>query len=818
MPQSILFITPGCEFMFTHYLKILFRNTIRQKGFAMINLAGLVVGITVCLQVYVFVDYEEGFDHFHKKNIYRLCETKQEQGDAAPKKIAQTAYPVAPALKAEFPGVKNFTRVIGGDKVPLQPPGKSTIMGTMFGVDASFLQVFDFRLLKGDANAVLKEPRSIVLTKGLSRSLFGDQDPIGQTVRNEWRDTTDYIVTGVLEDIPARSHLRFDALYSMSTYEGLDTTHDWNMDWLFTYLELNDDADTKALEAKLPAFLGRHNPTPKTISWSLFLQPLYDAHLRSNDITRDLLNPEKFNGNYLPPLIAIALFVLLLAIINYINLATARSFTRAKEVAVRKTSGAGWVQIAIQLLMETMVFSLTALLISIGLMLLLLPLFSQLSQRDFDFNPLRQPLFLLASLGIVVVTGIVAGIFPALSLASVQPVKALKGRLLTSSRSVLRNTLVIVQFTISIALSMITLHVFRQLKFIRQYDTGFNKEAVIVLPVSYTDRQKEETMMEQFKQGPGVLGVTGALRRLGNSNIDRNKIVTESGNGSRELICANMFVDYNFCSFYQLHFLAGRDLSPAFGTDRKRQSFIINESLARELINSPHSISDFSSLVGKRIRYSFDDDFGTIIGIVRDFNFNSLHERVEPLCMTYLDEYYFIDLSIRVDLHKANEALAYLQRVWKEFLPNQEFSYYFLDKQLQKLYSSDIQTSRYVATFTLLAFIVACLGIIGMVAFNIERRVKEIGIRKVLGAGISNIVFLLSKELLKLVLISIVIALPLSLMAINQWMQNFAYRVNPGWWLFALSGLSALCIAQCTISYQAFRAARANPVKSLKME
>lgn len=805
--------------MLRSYISIFFRNTNQHKGFAFINLIGLVVGITVCVQVYIFVHYEKGFDKFHSKNIYRLLELKKEQGESMAKKVANTAYPVGPALKAAFPQVKNFTRIASGQEIPLLAPGKEAVMAMSYSVDASFLQVFNFALLEGDNKTALVHPRSIVLTQGLSRSIFGNENAIGKIVRHEGRDTIEYQVTGILPDPPAQSHLQFDALYSMSTYEGLDTVNNWEMDWVFTYVELEKDADVKGLEAQFPAFLDKHMTKKAGTDLSIFLQALHETHLESTDITRDSLNIQKFNGSYLPPLISVAILVLALAVINYINLSTARSFIRAKEVAVRKTNGATRTQIAIQFLMETIIFSFVASVISLAFNFWLSPLFGQITGRHLNFDPFHQPLLLLFFFGLTLVTGLLSGIFPAVSLANLQPVRALKGKLFTSHRSYFRNILVIAQFTISISLSMVTLNVFRQLKFVREYDMGFNKEAVIVVPVSYVEKEREETMMQQLKEVPGVRGLTGSLRRLGNNNLDRNIVIFSDKHGKREILCTNLFVDFNYCSFYQIPFLAGRDLSPIFGNDRNRSSFIINESLARKLLSETAGTdTGFSRLIGTNMRYTFDDSPGTIIGIVRDFNFASLHQSIEPLCITYQNEYYFSDLSVRLDLNKQKEVMPRIQKIWKEFLPNQQFSYYFLDRQLQKLYESDLQTSQYVAIFTGLAFIVACLGIIGIAAFNIERRWKEIGVRKVLGATVTGIVFLLSRDFLRLVLISIALALPLAFLAINRWMQNFAYRTDVAWWIFAVSGLAALCVAQLTISFQAIRAAVANPVASLRAD
>jgi putative ABC transport system permease protein len=805
--------------MFRNYFSIFIRNVRRYKGFALINLLGLTIGITVCLQVFIFIDYENGFDNLHSKNIYRILELKQEKGETVTRKVAQTASPVGPALKSEFPGVTNFTRIISADKIPLQSQGRDVLMATVYGADATFFQVFDFPLLVGDISTALQQPNSIVVTKALSQSLFGSVNSIGRRIKHEGRDTTEYLVTGIMDNTPEQSHLQFDALYSMSTHVGLDTISDWQMDWIFTYIVLAKDTRVTEFESRLPSFLDKHMARVAEYGLALFLQPLTETHLESYDITRDALNKKKFNGGYLPVLVAIALFVLALAVINYINLSTARSFTRAKEVAVRKSIGAGRFQIATQFLIETLGFSFIAFIISFTIALLFTPLFSRVTNRNLDFNPLDQPILVLIFFGLALFTGLISGIFPAVSLANLKPVNALKGKIFTANQSQVRNILVVVQFAISTSLSMVTLHVIRQLNFISAYDIGFNKEAVIVVPVSYTEMQKEQTMMRDMKRLPGVRDLTGSLRRLGNSNLDRNSIIFYNEHGGRELTCTNLFVDFNYCDFYQIAILAGRDLSPAFANDRNRMSFVVNESLAHKLMeNSSASETDYTKLIGKPIRYNFDDSLGTIIGVVRDFNFNSLHQKVEPACITYQNEYYFSDLSIRLDQSRNRNVIEGLQRVWKEFLPNQQFSYNYLDEQLENLYQSDKQISRYAVVFTILSFVVASLGIVGIAAFNIERRVREIGVRKVFGATAGGILFLLCRDFLRLVLIGIVLAIPVSLLVINSWMQNFAYRTNIAWWLFTLCGFTAVCIALLTISFQAITAALANPIKSLRTD
>jgi putative ABC transport system permease protein len=805
--------------MLKNYFSIFIRHIRLHKSFAILNLAGLTIGITVCLQAFLFVHYEKSFDQLHSKKIYRLLELKREKGETVARKVAQTATPAGRALKSEFPEVTNFTRVISGDKIPLQTKGRETVMGTVYGTDSTFFRMFNFPLLQGNIGTALTQPNSIVVTHTLAKKLFGTINPIGKIIRYEGRDTVEYTVTGLMADLPQNSHLQFDALHSLNTYVGLDTMSNWQMDWLFTYVEIARDTRIEEFESKLPGFLKKHMVVDQGSSLALFLQPLHETHLQSADISRDALNKQKFNGNYIPVLIAIALFVLALAIINYINLSTAQAFTRAKEVAVRKSIGANRFQVTLQFLGETICFSFVAFIIGFAVALWLTPLISQVTNREIDFNPVDQPFLMLGFVGLTLFTGIVAGIFPALSMANLNPVNALKGKIFIIHRSWIRNILVVLQFAISTSLSMVTIHVIRQLKFMRNFDIGFNKEAVIVVPVSYTEMQREQTMMDKMKMVRGVQDLTGSLRRLGNNNLDRNNIVFSDEQGSREISCTNLFVDFNYCAFYQITVIAGRDLSPAFANDRNRMSFLINETFARQLLtDSSKTGAGYSTLIGKPMRYNFDDAPGTIVGVVRDFNFNSLHQRIEPVCITYQNEYYFSDLSIRVNLNQNKNVIDDLRRIWNGFLPNQQFSYQFLDEELEKLYQSDRQISQYAAIFTVLSIIVACLGIIGIAAFNIERRVKEIGVRKVFGATPGKILILLSGDFFKLVLIGILIAIPVSWLAIIRWMQNFAYRTDIAWWLFALCGLSALCMAQLTISFQIMKAANTNPVKSLRAD
>lgn len=804
--------------MFQNYFKVAVRSLWRFKVFSFINLFSLVTGMTVCLLVFNLLHYETNYDSLYNGDVYRLCEIQQQEQDAVPTKIAPTRFPAAPAMKTELPGISDFARIISWEKVPMMTTDKTGITATTLGTDASFFRVFGTALLRGDAATALEEPGGLVLTQTLARRLFGTADPMGQVVNFERRDTITFRVTGIIADVPEQSHLQFDALYALSTEERPDWMKNWTGSWAFTYLKLEARADVKGIEAAFPAFLRKHIGQPRASGFRLFLQPLRDVHLYSGDITHDLLNVQKFNGDYIPLLIAVALFVLILGMINYINLSTARLMTRAKEIAVRKTNGADSKEIILQFLLETTIFSAVAFVIAFILAVALFPSLGRLMQRNYHLGVLFTPFMLMIAASIIVVTGFAAGLLPAVAMARIRPAAVLKGKLWTSRRSVLRNALVILQFTIATGLSMAALTVMQQLKFIQHYDPGFNKEAVVVIPVGYADRQKEEGLMQQLKSVPGVQNVTGALRRLGGS-IDLNEVVFKGDRGQQTFRCATMWVDYNYIPFYNISLLAGRNFSPGFAADRNSQSYIINETMARELmVSSSARDTSMSSLIGKAFRYGFEDSMGTIIGVTRNFNFNSLHQPVEPLCITYLHDYFFTDLSIRLDTRRTKEVMEQVEKSWKIVFPNQQFSWYFLDSSLQELYRSDIQTGVFISIFTIIAFIISCLGLVGVAAFTIERRTKEIGVRKVLGASAADIVTLISGHFLKLVVISISIALPAAWWMIYGWLANFAYHTTIHWWMFALVGIAALLIALLTVGIQAARAALANPVRSIRLE
>lgn len=804
--------------MLRNYFTIACRNLWKNKFFSAINLVGLAIGIAACLLTFFFIRYEKGFDSFHADNIYRLVEVQHKEGADAPQKIARTMFPMGPTLKEEFSEILDYVRIISFERVPLQDPGKDAVMATWCGADASLLSVFNFQLITGDPSTALTQPGSIILTQNLATQLFSSQNPLGKTVRNQGRDTLEYTVTGILQNVPEQSHLQFDAIYSFSTALVEGESGDWNNDWMYTYVQVKDRTPIEELEARLPAYLQKYMGKDKASRYQLFLQPLSDIHLWSEDIMQDVLGASKFNGRYLPLLAGVALLVLALAIINYVNLTTARSITRIREISVRKINGADRMQITYQFLGESILLAAIALLAALLLINLLLPLLNFVSGRDMPFLISKDPFWLLTGGGIALTAGLLAGVLPAASLVNIQPIRALRGQVWTSTRSPLRNALVVVQFTIAVALSVASISVFRQLKFMQQYDLGFNKADVLVAQVSWADRHRVETLMNEVRALPGVQGVTGSLRRLGDP-IDKGEVIFQDGGNNYRMPATTMYVDYNYIPFYQIELLAGRNISSRFGADAQGNSYLINESMAKKLLGIiGHPNAPVTSLIGKPLQYSFQDSMGTIVGITRDFNFNSLHNVVEPLCLTYEYDYYFKELSIRIRSEHRAETLTLIAAKWKNMLPDQQFDYYLLDSYMEKLYRADEQTGQIMSTLTLLALFISSLGLIALASYNTERRAKEIGIRKVLGATVQSIMIMLSKDFIKLVVIAIFIAVPVAWYTINKWLEGFAYRIQLSWLMFFMAGLVVILIALATVSYQSIKTALMDPVKSLRSE
>lgn len=803
--------------MFRNYFKTAWRNLWKNKAYSAINIVGLSIGMAVCILILLFVFYERNFDRQHTKNIYRLDEVQKFPGMVAPQKVALSMFPMAPTLKQEFPQVKQFTRVNNYGKPPLFYNDKKVTLKNLYWVDSTFFEVFDFRLLEGNKGLVLQKPNSMVLTASAAVKLFGKENPIGKTVTIKGGDTTSFTVTGLMADVPGNSHLQFEGLLSFNTRPTARMMGNWGGNWLITYLELAPGTDVAAMEKQFPAYLKRHMSDPGYTFYELFLQPLQEVHAGSTDITHDYLNYQKFDGTYTRLFFIIALIVLVIACINFMNLSTARSAGRAKEVGVRKSIGAHRWQLSLQFIGESVLLCFMALILALGLVKLALPWVADLSKRELDLSVFTNGRLLLSALTGTLVVGILAGLYPAAYLSSFQAVKVLKGTMQSGrGRSLFRNVLVVGQFASAIFLIIGTLFAVRQLTFMQKRDPGFNKDQVLTVSLNFNTNPKFDLLKKALLAHSQITGVTASGQRLGN-NLHQTGIVFHPGNGpAREMATSQVIVDPDYLSVYKIPLVAGRNFSPDYGTDNAK-AYIINESLAKELLKDNPKAS-VETLVGKQFGFGGMDSTGSIVGVAKDFNFNSLHHKIETLVIFNQKDWGFSEVSIRVNGGKAQQAIDHLQRTWAKINPGQDLEYKFLDEHFEELYRADSQVSEIVGILAGLAIVISCLGLFGLASYAAEKRIKEIGIRKVLGASVQNIVQLLSGNFLKLVLIANLIAWPAAWLVINKWLQDFAYRIPISWWVFGAAGLAALLIALLTVSFQAIKAAITNPVKSLRSE
>src|SRR5436190_4321169 len=801
--------------MIKNYFKIAWRNLWKNKVFSFINVVGLSIGMAACIVIMLFVLYERSFDNFHKKNIYRLNEVQKFEGMVAVQKVALSMFPMGPTLKNDFPEITNSTRIWWNSKNQMTYNEKRIYLPQVFFVDSTFLQIFDFKLIKGSAETVLQKPNSVVLTEASAEKLFGAEDPVGKTVTHYGGDTSSFIVTGILQNVPQNSQLQFDALYTISRFHEhyADMMNNWDGNWLNTFLELAPHTNVATLEKKFPAYLTAHMTSGDGWkNYELFLLPLRDVHSNANDIGLDYLNYQKFNKTYTNIFSIIAIIVLVIACVNFMNLSTARSAERAREVGIRKSVGAQRVQLSLQFIGETVLLSLIALLLAIVLVQLVLPYVNNLSQRNLRLPIFNNPLLLLYVFLGTVCVGILSGIYPAIYLSAFQPIKVLKGSIQTGkNKGTLRNVLVVAQFTSAIFLIITTIFALRQLNYMQGRDPGFTRDQVVTIPLDEITDSKFDAIKQQLLNNTLISGVTGAQDVLG-SHLDQSGVQFKGDGPLRQLTSTRLIVDHDYLSVYKILLLLGKNFSGEPSANGKE--YIINESLAKELLKDTPK-KPMSWLL--RINFGFDS-MGTIVGIAKDLNFNSLHYKIETMFIYNQKEWGLSNMSVKIDAHKASSALSFIQSIWKKNSPDHPFEYQFLDDHFKEVYGADTQVSNIVGILAALAIIISCLGLFGLASYSAEKRVKEVGIRKVLGASVQNIVGLLSQHFVKLVLIANIIAWPCAWFALSRWLQDYAYRVNLSWWVFILAGVTAMSIALVTVSFQSIRAAIANPVKSLRTE
>ncbi|MEO5592762.1 MAG: ABC transporter permease [Chitinophagaceae bacterium] len=800
-----------------NYLKIAWRNLLKNKAFSFINILGLSIGISVCFIIMLYVQDELSYDRFNKNTdrIVRIFFKASINGG----KISEAGVmpPVAKALKNDYPEVEDATRLKRDGRPKIEYQHKVFKEAEAAFADPNFFSVFTFPFLKGDPKTALVQPNTIVITEEMANRFFGNEEPIGKTL--VYNNSGQFKVTGVIKKMPANAHFHFDLLSSLETIDFAKSST-WMEGDFFTYAVMKPGTDYKKLEAKLPGmvekYMGPQIAQAMGMSLSQFrtkgnqlgfgLQPLTAIHLHPETTTE--LEPAG-NIKYVYIFGAIAIFMLLIASINFINLSTAGAAKRAKEVGVRKVLGSGRLDLIKQFLFESILVTAIALFIAALIVQLALPVFNDLSGKNLQFGFDVKPIAALVALGLTV--GLLAGIYPAFFLSSFKPIATLKGRLSASTKSLgLRSSLVVFQFFISVSLITGTIIVYQQMKFIQNIKLGYNKEQLLVISNSWALGKNEKTFKEQLVKDTRVENVTVSGYKPAGPTNNNNALAYPEGKDNQVMTSLEYKIDEQYIPTLGIQMAAGRNFSPAYSTDSS--AMIINEAAAKAFGFGNNAVGKIivrqNSDRGKDYRF-------TVVGVVKDFHFKSLHESITPLLMVLQPE---SGIIVKVRTKDVAGLLSDMKKQWASYNIEEPFSYAFMDELYNKTYAAEQKTGTILNIFAVLTIFVACMGLFGLATYTAEQRSKEIGIRKVLGASVSQVTGMLSKEFLKLVLIGCIIAFPLSWWAMHKWLQDFAYRVDISWWVFLLAGVSALLIALFTVSFKAIRAALANPVKSLRSE
>ncbi|MFL5741294.1 MAG: ABC transporter permease [Flavisolibacter sp.] len=805
--------------MLRNYLKIAYRNLMKYKFISFINLFGLTVGLTCCLLILAFILQELSYDKYqpYADRTYRISRSFHDERGVVSLHLGAIAPPFAPLLKNEFPEIEKMTRLLPNGNTAFVYGDKKFYEKKVFFADEHLGEVFKVDVLKGNLRSALENPFSIMITDEIARKYFGSEDPMDKLVKLD--NNIPCKVSGVFKPFPANTHLHADVLISFNTlrdssiYGEKNLETNWGNNSFLTYIVLPEKYDPKKLEARFPAFLDKVYHFPKEPAGfkgskvtHLYLGKMTDIHLKSH-LDYEVEDNGDMKRVYIFSIIA--LFILLIACINYMNLSTARSILRAKEIGIRKTIGAERKEIITQFLSESVLVAWAAIIIAFLATSLLLPWLNKTSGQQISLSILLNWKVLLPLFLAPFVVGIISGIYPALFMSSFQPVRVLKGLFKVGGNISLRQALVITQFAISIVLIISTAVVFGQLRYMQHKSLGFDKEHIVVLNNTSAFGKQFESFRTDLLSNPDVKDVARSSRIPSGRLLDAMDVAVPMGDTVKPLTVDLKFVgiDYNFIPSYGMSFQAGRNYSNDYKTDSN--AFILNEAATRVLGWNPQQ-SINRELVYGGIR-------GRVIGVVKDFHFESLHQPILPIVFM-VSPNYFNCVSIKLAGTHLPTALGYVEKSWKKYLPDTPFDYGFLDDRFAQLYASEERQKIIFTTFACIAIFIACLGLFGLSAFSISQRIKEIGIRKVLGAQVSNIVTLLSADFMKLVGVASLLAFPLAWYAMHKWLQDFAYRIAIPWWIFLLAGIVAAVIAFATISLQAIKAAVANPVKNLRTE
>ncbi|HNS16394.1 MAG TPA: ABC transporter permease [Bacteroidales bacterium] len=814
--------------MLWNFVKTTFRSIKRDKFHALLNILGLSVGLAAFIIIYLYVRDESTYDKHNKKHklIYRLESDFTISGKND--RFAIVPVPMGPAFKLEFPEVETFVRFTSDGNTLMRYKEKEYYESNFYFTDSTVFDVFTIEFIQGSPYKALTEPQTIVLTEKTARKYFGDANPIGEFMTSG--SGRSYKVTGVIRDLPFNSHLRYDALISAATiakeigaerFNSMEPVNFWNIG-VYTYVLLNENASIQSIHDKFGPFYDKYmRPIGDQINASCtFLStPLVKTHF-ANGLDADLPTG---NRSYLYIFSVVAIFMILIASINYMNMATARSVKRAREVGMRKVVGAGKQQLISHFLGESLLLTFIALIIAVLIVIVLLPDFNQISEKQISFNIFRQPQLLLILLGIALLTGILAGSYPAFYLSSFQPVNALKGAVTSSGRKRgrLRKGLVVFQFFIATLMIISSIVISGQLKYVRNKDLGFKKDNLLVVEMQDTAfRNKVNTLREELLSSPDILGVTNATGTPGRIQWIQVVLVEKEDRMVEHTINIAQ-VDEGYLDVYGMELAQGRNFSKESGTDLE-EAMLVNETCVREMGWGDNPL-------GKKIHWGFDiDSTGKIIdsvgrslkviGVVKDFHFRSLHNKVEPLMMMLRDQprYY---LTMKINGDRTRQTLDFIESKWHEFGAGRPFDYTFLDQTMDEMYTAEEKLGKLFRIATYLTIFVALLGLLGLSSYMAEQRTKEIGLRKVHGASVGQILNLQIREFSGLILIAFVLAIPFAWWQLDAWINStFIYHDRMRWTSFLIAGIIAFAIGLITISFHSYRAAVSNPVDAIKYE
>ena len=806
--------------MIKNYLKIALRNLMRQRLYAVVNVLGLAVGLACCLTIFLFIKDELRYDTFHEKadRTYRLRNDRISEGRV--NHMARSAPAYGPAMNAYLPEVEKTFRIFSFND-PLVVYNTNRFKQTGFILaDSTIFDILTLPLLRGNKEEVLKGQGSLVISESMAERYFGKEDPLNKILKVD--GNLEFRVTGVMRDMPRHSHLDVSAIGSFSTLRDIISDHarleSWGWQQMYTYVLLAPGADPVKVNDKIPAMVERYaNPEQRDDAYRTTLQPLKEVYLHSAELEYDIAR--KGDIRYVYAFAIVALFTLLIACFNFMNLSTARSMQRAREVGLRKSIGARRGQLMGQFLGESMVLTTLAMVLAIGLTALVLPVFNTWADKQLSLLDALSPMLVMQILAALLMVGLLAGLYPAFFLSAFQPIKVLKGTLDTRAQGGygLRKMLVVVQFAVSTALIIGAGVVYCQLSYVQRKNLGFNKEQLVILPFQTDDMRSDyQSIKQELLQNPAIVSATACYGLPGGMFAGDGVMLP----GQDKEVGISMFlIDPDYLPTMGMELVAGRNLSEQYGTDAE-EAFLVNETAVKSLgWGSPDQALDKEMLWNKWVPSNPGDTLkrGRVIGVVKDFHYKSLHQKIEPLVL-HVHEPAYYTMVARVRPEKMSAALDFLKTQWEARAPEFPFEYEILDQQFAKFYESEQIFKKLFLLFTSLSIFIACLGLLGLATFMAQQRTKEIGIRKVMGASVAGIVVLLSKDFLKLILIGVIIASPLAWYFMDQWLQSFSYRIEVQWWMFVGAGLLAVGIALLTVGFQSVKAALMNPVQSLRSE